>query len=84
MRHSDINNESVMDLGASGTSTSMLELDEGRSDKKVASNASAEFNSATIPKRRHFYTNAAPAKVEGNVFRYDFDDKVKFDNFDVF
>lgn len=25
---------------------------------------------------RHFYTNAAPTKVEGNVFRYDFDDNV--------
>lgn len=75
-KNSERNCESAIELGASGTSTSMLDLDEGRSSMKVTSSASAEFSSATMPKRRHFYTNAAPTKVEGNVFRYDFDDKV--------
>lgn len=63
-----------MDLGASGTSASMLELDEGHSSKTIGEKI--EFTTSTMPKKRHFYTNAAPAKVEGNVFRYDFDDKV--------
>lgn len=40
-----------------------------------------EFTSSTMPKKRsHFYTNAAPTKIEGNVFRYDFDDKVNTKN----
>lgn len=63
-----------MDLGVSGTSASMLELDESRSSKQLG--AKTEFTTSTMPKKRHFYTNAAPTKVEGNVFRYDFDDKV--------
>lgn len=38
--------------------------------------------SADIPPRsskdaRHFYTNAAPTNLEGNVFRYDFDEQVR-------
>lgn len=38
--------------------------------------ASANQRSATLQKSRpHFYTNAAPTKVEGNVFRYDFDEQ---------
>lgn len=70
-------NDSHMEPGASGTSSSMLELSEERSSIKSASNAGeVEFNSSTIPKRRHFYTNAAPAKFEGTFFRYDFEDKV--------
>lgn len=33
-------------------------------------------DSATLerPDSKHFYTNAAPTKIEGNVFRYDFFD----------
>lgn len=27
---------------------------------------------------RHFYTNAAPTSLEGNVFRYDFVEQVKY------
>lgn len=59
-----------MDLDVSGISASMLELDKERLDKN------AEFTSSTMPKKRHFYTNAAPVRLEGNVFRYDFDEKV--------
>ncbi|XP_031639963.1 protein daughter of sevenless [Contarinia nasturtii] len=71
-KHKESNNyENSMDLCSGGTSASMLELDEGRSGDKVALNT--EFMSSTMPKKRsHFYTNAAPVKVEGNVFRYDF------------
>ncbi|XP_055313368.1 protein daughter of sevenless isoform X2 [Sitodiplosis mosellana] len=73
-KHKEPNNyENFMDLGASGTSASMLELDEGRSSKKIGEKV--EFTTSTMPKKRHFYTNAAPAKFDGNVFRYDFDDK---------
>lgn len=69
------NGDHSMELGASCTSASMLELAGSRSSRM--SSTSAEFTSSTMPKKRsHFYTNAAPAKVEGNVFRYDFDDKV--------
>lgn len=68
------NYENFMDLDACGTSASMLELDEGRSSKKIGDKV--EFTTSTMPKKRHFYTNAAPAKFDGNVFRYDFDDKV--------
>lgn len=51
----------------SEASVSILTLEE-------VSNSSGE---SIMPKKRsHFYTNAAPAKIEGNVFRYDFDDKV--------
>lgn len=65
------------ELRSSGTCSSMLELSDDRSSIKKASNsAEAEFSSSTIPKRRHFYTNAAPAKIEGTFFRYDFEDKV--------
>lgn len=74
-KHKEANNyENSMELSAPGTSASMLELDEGRSSKKIGDKV--EFTTSTMPKKRHFYTNAAPAKVEGNVFRYDFDDKV--------
>lgn len=57
----------------------MLELSEDRSSIKMASDSGeSEFSSSTMPKRRHFYTNAAPAKFEGTFFRYDFEDKVRF------
>lgn len=73
-KNNDSNSESS-ELGAIGTSTSMLDLVETRSSR--ISESGAEFSSSTMPKKRsHFYTNAAPSKVEGNVFRYDFDDKV--------
>lgn len=37
--------------------------------------STSTLNSSTLQRgRSHFYTNAAPAKVEGNVFRYDFDE----------
>lgn len=68
-----------MELGASGTCSSMLELSEDRSSitKKQSNSGNTEFGSSTMPKRKHFYTNAAPVKnVEGNFFRYDFEDKV--------
>lgn len=72
-----INNNSNMESSVSGTSMSMLELSEDRSSMDKACNWSeAEFSSSTMPKRRHFYTNAAPAKFEGTFFRYDFEDKV--------
>lgn len=32
---------------------------------------------STIPKRSHFYSNAAPSKMDGNVFRYDFVEQVR-------
>lgn len=73
--NSDSNNADAIagDLRSSGTCSSMLELSNDRSSIKTTSNSGeAEFSSSTIPKRRHFYTNAAPAKIEGNVFRYDF------------
>lgn len=76
------NDDCVMELGASGTCSSMLELSDDRSSLKKASNSGeTEFSSSTMPKRRHFYTNAAPAKVEGTFFRYDFEDKVLFFRF---
>lgn len=62
----------------------MLDLGEARSSRKIESGS--EFSSSTMPKKRsHFYTNAAPSKIEGNVFRYDFDDKVStiFASFDI-
>lgn len=66
-----------MELGASGTCSSMLELSDDRSSiKKTSNSRDAEFSSSTMPKRRHFYTNAAPAKIEGDFFRYDFKEKV--------
>lgn len=71
------NHDGNMEAGASGTSSSMLELSEERSSlNKSSISGEAEFSSSTIPKRRHFYTNAAPAKFEGTFFRYDFEDKV--------
>lgn len=74
--------ENAIGLGASGTSASMLELDENRSEKISASHASGKFISSTLPKKRsHFYTNAAPSKIEGNFFRYDFDEKVSRTSF---
>lgn len=53
-----------------------------RSTSRMDGNASgatvilsdAPIDSASPSK--HYYTNAAPTSVEGNVFRYDFDDKV--------
>lgn len=77
---SSINTDaSIMELGASGTCSSMLELSDKHSSIKMASNSGeTDFGSSTMPKRRHFYTNAAPAKVEGTFFRYDFEDKVTF------
>lgn len=78
--NSDTNSDSIIsEMRASGTCTSMLELSDERSSMKKSSNsAEAESNSSTMPKRRHFYTNAAPAKIEGTFFRYDFEDKVSF------
>lgn len=77
--NSSNNNDSIMELGASGTCSSMLELSDNQSSMKMAPNSGeTEFGSSTMPKRRHFYTNAAPAKIEGTFFRYDFEDKVPF------
>lgn len=37
--------------------------------------STSTLNSSTLQRPRpHFYTNAAPTKMEGNVFRYDFDE----------
>lgn len=76
--NSNNNTDSILELGASGIRSSMLELSEDRSSKKASNSGDAEFSSSTMPKRRHFYTNAAPAKFEGTFFRYDFEDKVLF------
>lgn len=60
-------------------SMTSTKLDDGRFSNRTLSNSNLEFHSATLPTRRlHCYTNAAPTKIEGNVFRYDFDEKVCF------
>lgn len=41
-------------------------------------------DNSTAKPSKHFYTNAAPTLVEGNVFRYDFDDKVRIHLFSLF
>lgn len=64
---------SASNLSESNAVTS--KLDESRPDSSISTNSNVELNSTTLPKR-NFYTNAAPTKVEGNVFRYDFDEKV--------
>lgn len=40
-------------------------------------NLSSETAAMKIPRRSHFYSNAAPSKLDGNVFRYDFVEQVK-------
>lgn len=45
----------------------------------IAETELSERNSTRTLPRPHFYTNAAPTKVEGNVFRYDFIEQVKLD-----
>lgn len=58
-------------------SITCAKLDDGRCSNRMLSNSNLELHSATLPTRRpHCYTNAAPTKIEGNVFRYDFDEKV--------
>lgn len=64
------NGENSMEFGASGTSPSMSELNDSRSGRKFP------MNMNVTKKRSHFYTNAAPSKAEGNVFRYDIEDSV--------
>lgn len=60
-------------------SMTSAKLDDGRFSNRTLSNSNLELHSATLPTRRpHCYTNAAPTKIEGNVFRYDFDEKVCF------
>lgn len=44
----------------------------------MASTPQSKFSTMQHRSRPHFYTNAAPTKVEGNVFRYDFDEQVRF------
>lgn len=67
--------ENAIGLGASGTSASMLELDDNSSSKIKSPSPNAK--SSTMPKKtKHFYTNAAPTRYEGHYFRYDFDEKV--------
>lgn len=48
------------------------------SPKTAADSSNVESRPpSTQPRRSHFYTNAAPTKIEGNVFRYDFDEQVR-------
>lgn len=61
-------NAKQMDLSTTRT-------DDSRPTSKILSNSNLELATSS-KKRPHFYTNAAPTKMEGNVFRYDFDDKV--------
>lgn len=68
------NGESSMEFGASGTSASVSELNDSHSGKKLP------INTNFTKKRSHFYTNAAPSKAEGNVFRYDIEDGVCISN----
>lgn len=44
-------------------------------------NLSLESNAMKIPRRSHFYSNAAPSKLDGNVFRYDFVEQVTLPHF---
>lgn len=37
----------------------------------------SDVTTSAIPKRSHFYSNAAPSKMDGNVFRYDFVEQVR-------
>lgn len=46
------------------------------STMSVASTPQSKFSTLQHRPRPHFYTNAAPTKIEGNVFRYDFDEQV--------
>ncbi|KAJ6643413.1 Protein daughter of sevenless [Pseudolycoriella hygida] len=40
-------------------------------------NLSSDVGTMKLPKRSHFYSNAAPSKVDGNFFRYDFVEQVR-------
>lgn len=63
------------------TSTSPTLIDRNQITSSTP-NLSAELTASKIPRRSHFYSNAAPSKMDGNVFRYDFVEQVK-GNFSV-
>lgn len=48
------------------------------STMSMASTPQSKFSTLQHRPGPHFYTNAAPTKIEGNVFRYDFDEQVRF------
>lgn len=52
-------------------------IQDNHSPKSLQGNDCENSTPSTLQRpRSHFYTNAAPSKVEGNVFRYDFDEQV--------
>lgn len=68
----NLNNNSS---AANGSDIALSPLIGEQSATASLAGSTSTLNSSTLQRSRpHFYTNAAPTKVEGNVFRYDFDE----------
>lgn len=64
----------TLSLNSDAITASTPNLSEQFSTMSMTSTPQSKF-STMQHKPRHFYTNAAPTKIEGNVFRYDFDEQ---------